>query len=46
MREASVWADERWAELAGFIVVPIALLWIVGGIVIGTIRWVSAGFRR
>jgi hypothetical protein len=31
--------------LWGFILVPIALLWIVGGGIIRTVRWIAAGFK-
>ena len=28
------------------ILIPIVALWIVGGLIIGTVRWVATGFRR
>jgi hypothetical protein len=31
--------------LWGFILVPITLLWIVGGGSIRTVRWIAAGFK-
>ncbi len=34
------------AILWGIILVPIALLWLIGGTIIGTVRWVATGFRR
>jgi len=35
-----------FAILWGVILVPIALLWLIGGATIGTVRWVAAGFQR
>jgi hypothetical protein len=33
------------AVLWGFLLGPIALLWLVGSLVIGTVRWLSSGLR-
>jgi hypothetical protein len=33
------------AILWGIILVPLALLWLIGGITIRTVRWVAAGFK-
>jgi hypothetical protein len=29
-----------------FILVPLALLWILGGVTLGTVRWIRRGFVR
>jgi hypothetical protein len=35
-------AEVLWA----LTLIPIAILWIVGGIVIGTLRWIGRGFGK
>jgi hypothetical protein len=36
-------ANDPWIWF--ILLAPIAALWIVGGIVIGTLRWIGGGFR-
>ncbi len=36
--------DAGWVW--GIILAPIAALWIVGGIIFGTIRWIGRGFAK
>jgi|SRR6516162_149494 hypothetical protein len=39
----NTWTDDQgmWAAVIGG---PIATLWVVGGLVIGTVRWIGQGF--
>jgi len=39
---ASLFADNK--DMWGILLVPIILLWLVGGIIIGTVCWVRRGF--
>ncbi len=44
---SKMFGDENGKKLLMYAVgVPIVTLWVVGGLLIGTIRWVARGFRR
>lgn len=45
LTKESVWTSGDYEVLASFIIIPIVLLWAIGGALIWTVRWVAGGFR-
>jgi hypothetical protein len=44
--KGTAWTAGDYEFLLGLTVVPILLLWVVGGAIIWIIRWVASGFRK